>query len=771
MNKKIRLTAAILSLAGVLSAANVYAKKADIDTWLSYSSGSSEVINKDGGIHLNVETEANESGIARLEYEIENTAETMYFSVVFSVDAMDASGFYPDRTIYLASDTDDLSVVKNSSVIACISANDLLGGKNYAETGITVSNNEEHLLCAEVNVKDGIARLWLDGAECGSVEIDASESLIESGVSLVFENTYQKNKKNARSSGFAIFDVCDSVAVEPELKVTLAEDKMSAFVNIGAVANEAEIEIEGCEYTYEFVGGGFNVSFNEALGEEEYPLLVTVKALDGNEYTKSCILNEKVYTFSLPEKATYTKEELKEYGVTADSSINKVSYWVDNEYQGSYASPFKLDLSKLSKGTHFVKAAALTEKGKLLTDKKELLIINKNKDTSPYYDFDNLEAGMIEVLSSNRLSGANDMYSQFNGADGMTNSIEAVGDHEKALVFGSNGEKDGKPFMAICRSIAEGIVVFETDLYFFDANVATGLTVRGANAAGATAFLENIRFSGAGDKISVDAYDGAASYSVKKLDTNKWYNLSYEFDLKNQKYSLGVDGEEIVTDYSFNLELTQVNNMIRFGTTQKAGTVSKMAIDNISMSVVRESMSIIESTVEKGAKNLTIYLAGKISELAGEIVIKDNARVVKTASCKMLGDKIAIELEKELLKSGRYDIAVKEKQSGEVINGYFTVKNDVSDLEDISIYASEGKCSVVFTQNEMPENEGLIFVVNRYSEGKLVETRFTDECDDVVTISDIEYEDKDTVKAFALIKGQSGVVPFADSMVQQVLFK
>ena len=91
MNKKIRLTAAILSLAGVLSAANVYAKKADIDTWLSYSSGSSEVINEDGGIHLNVETQANENGIARLEYEIENAAETMYFSVVFSVDAMDAS--------------------------------------------------------------------------------------------------------------------------------------------------------------------------------------------------------------------------------------------------------------------------------------------------------------------------------------------------------------------------------------------------------------------------------------------------------------------------------------------------------------------------------------------------------------------------------------------------------------------------------------------------------------------------------------------------------
>ncbi|MBQ7573263.1 MAG: hypothetical protein IJT23_03305 [Clostridia bacterium] len=770
MSKKFTSSIVIFAMLCTFFSTAVYSQKADADTWQSYTSGSASVNKVDGGMVLDVNTKAGESGVARAKYKLSGNASVMYFSMTFSTGATDASGFYPDRTVYIAPDTDDLSAVKKASVLMCISGNDLLGGANYEETGASVLTGDKHTLCATVNRQDNSVEIWLDGSNIGKSAVGQIEVSQTQDLCLIFENTYPVNKKNARASQFALYDVCDSVSAVPDISAK-TDDYTNYAIDIGTIAYGAKISISDAgDYTYEFTGGGFNVSFSKALDEnKEYAVTLSdIQTLDGKKYTGSCTLNKREYEFSLPDRERYNSDELAEFAVTTQDSVDKVSYYVDGEYFADTNAPFNIDLSGLSNGAHTVAAVAKTQNGKLLTDKKEITVVNKTIDPKVKYDFEDLPDGNVSVNASNRIIGANDLYSNVVGDDKFMRCGEVEG-HKKAFIYGSqNTLNASSPFVAACMSASNVTVLFNTDILFFDTEATTNLIVRGADSSGATVFLGNIVFAPVAGKMEIQAYNGSIISTVAKLDINKWYTIGYEFDLVNQKYSFYLDGEKIVDSYKFNAELTMLNNMVRFNTAYKAGTTSQMALDNIALSIVNESMGLEPVSVEKGEQTVTIPQTGTQSELTKTPVVKKDGRTIDVLSWRQTGGNLVIEFKDKLMQTGRYDISIETKREDKPVSGYFTVISNEADIRDISIFGSEGKCSVVFTQNEKAGGEELIFIVNRYSDKKLVHTYVQKGFGYNVSIEDIEYKDGDVIKAFVLQK-KSETLPFSDTTAQSVM--
>lgn len=771
MNKRIIVSMCIFIITSFFAATSVFANKADSASLINYASGSATSEVSDGVVMLNVNTAVGESGVARAKYALGESADEIYFSMKFKTNATDTSGFYPDRTVYLSPDTDDLSVLKKSAVLLCISGEDLLAGMDYTDLETVVSKNEEHLLCGAINTKNSTIRIWLDKAECQSAELNLSADFNNQDLCLVFENTYPTNKKKELFSEFSLYDVFLATSQKPQLSAT-TKDYTNYVIDIGTIATSADISIEGAgEYTYEFVGGGFNVTFLSPLDEnEEYQVTVSdIRTLDGEVYTENIILNEKTYFFSLPEKSIYETDELSVFSVKADEGISKVTYYVDGKYFSCVATPFLVDLSGLSKGNHKISAAALADNGDLLTDKKSITIINTSTDTRVNYNFDDFQDGEIKVNDSGRVIGANDIYSNHTPENTKYMTCGEVEGHSKALVFGAeSAESDSNAFLAACLSMANAKLVFESDIFFFDTDSSTNLVIRGNNQEGATVFLNNISFVPDNDKISINAYNLNSLSTVAQLDINKWYSISYEFDLVNQKYSFLLDGEKIADNFDFNIELKELYNMVRFHTYYKAGKTSKIALDNMSLSVINESVAVVPAIIERGSKVAAIPFSASIAELDTAPVVKKDNREIKISSWEMKSGALVINFERELMQTGIYSISVTPKSEKDMINGYFTVSDGSADIDDITIYSSEGKCSVEFTLNDKAGGEKLIYVVNRYRDEKLEDSYIIQSSDKIVSVEDILYEDGDLLKAFVL--GTNPVAtPFSDSIAQAVL--
>ncbi len=771
MSSKITSAIIILTMFFASSAKAVYAKKADVNTWQSYVNGSASVDEVEGGMMLNVDTKANESGVARTKYSLRADGDSIYFSVTFSTGSTPASGFYPDRTVYIAPDTDDVSVVKKAAVLMCISGQSLLGGADYTDMGASVSAGDKHTLCAAVSRGNNSVEIWLDGSYVGKTSISLSADHDTEELCLIFENTYPVNKKNARASQFTLYDVCSSVTAIPDAFAE-TEDCKNYTVEMGTVAYSAQISIAGAgSYTYEFIGGGFNVTFSEPLDENtEYAVTLTdIKALDGNVYSAACVLNKRQYKFSLPQKERYGADELSDYAVETQDGIEKVSYYVDGEYFKSTSTPFAIDLSALAYGIHTVAASAVTEKGELLTDKKEITVVNKIIDTKVDYDFENVDDGELTVNTGSRVIGANDLYSNVTG-DGKYMACGEVEGHTKAFMYGCNNAASAStPFVAACMTASGTVVLFDTDILFFDTEAKTTLVARGANSSGETVFPGNISFEPAGEKMEVYAYNGNISSKIAELDINKWYTISYELDLVNQTYSFYLDGERIVDSYRTNIEITMLNNMIRFNTTYKAGVTSKIALDNVRLSTVNESMCLKPSEFDRGAKTVTISQTGVQGEITKAPVVIKDGHEIEIAAWRQSGRSLIIDFENALMQTGRYDISVETRQADKPTASYFTVAGNEADVEDISVFGADGKCMAVFTQTEKAGGEELIFIVNRYSGGKLVRTYIEKTAGQNVSVGGIEYENGDLIKAFVL-KQSLETVPFSDITAQTVLY-
>jgi len=382
------------------------------------------------------------------------------------------------------------------------------------------------------------------------------------------------------------------------------------------------------------------------------------------------------------------------------------------------------------------------------------------------HDFENMEHGDVTINASNRIVGANEIYSSHIG-DGKFVRCDEVGDHAKALVSGCNSPGNTTAFTAACYSIANAKLRFESDVYFYDTNSDTTLFLRGTNSAGETVFLGNILFVPKNGMIDIQAYDGQKLSTVASLTVNEWHSLTYEFDLKKQTYSFCADNENVASDFAFNAELAALGNMVRFHTTYKANSPSQMAIDNVSLSVLAESMHFEPGEAMRGDESVALIQSGEYEELISDPKVTIGGREVSLSGWKLTNGKLTLDFEKPLMQTGTYRVSLETGVSGG-INTYFTVGNTSADISDISVFASEGICTVEFTLNEIPGGEDLIYVVNRYSDQKLKETYTLQMTDDDGKIENISFSPGDTIKAFVLKKA-SGAVPFSDVTVQTVL--
>lgn len=259
------------------------------------------------------------------------------------------------------------------------------------------------------------------------------------------------------------------------------------------------------------------------------------------------------------------------------------------------AAPYEFDVPVDALGEITLLATAVDNDGVTASAEKKVAVVRSEKKQLYSWDFNSSEGTMpilagTEIIDTFRNRGA-----------GLVEAREIDEEHGYSLLMDNSDATAVNAGVLSWRVLSTGfkesdaVVTLKFETLISNKDIKCNVMTRGTKADGES-YMTNVSVED-GNLVLRNGTQGKVSVPY---ETGKWYTVEYTTNLKEQKYSVSVDGIDI-TDGGFafceSSRYTSIRDHIRFDAYGGAGYI---AIDNMTVSVMKNTPAITSITDDDG---------------------------------------------------------------------------------------------------------------------------------------------------------------------------